>query len=124
MENEKDDSRKGADQVIIDLARRAVSSSVKSLMSTEEGIRNIISAILPKDLVTDLLAHIEGQFDDFRKDLVTMLGNEMRHFNEKLDIAAETKKVLDGLELEMTVKLSLKDKNKKKTKTGRSKKKA
>ena len=116
MENNKDENRKGADQLIIDLARRAVSSSVKSLLSTEEGIRNIISAILPKDLVKDLLIHVEGQFDEFRKDLVKTLGREIRHFGEKVDIAAEIKKVLDGMELDLQMKLALKNKTKDKKK--------
>lgn len=116
MENDRDDNRKGADQLIIDLARRAVSSSVKSLLSTEEGIRNIIGAILPKDLVTDLLMHIEGQFDELRKDLVQTLGKEIRHFGDKLDIVADTKKILDGMEVEINLKLALKDKKRAKTK--------
>ena len=111
----RDDTRKGADQVIIDLARRAVASSVKSLLSTEEGIRNLISAILPKDLVKDLLNHMESQLDEFRKDLVKTLGKEMRHYVDHLDIGTEVKKVLDGLELDIHVNLAIKDKKKKRT---------
>ncbi len=124
MENDKDDSRKSADQVIIDLARRAMATSLKSLLSTEEGIRNIISAVLPKDLIRELLLHIGGQFDEFRKDLVETLGQEIRHFGDTLDIAEETKKILDGLELEINIKLALKDnKHKKSSKTSTKAKK-
>ena len=112
----RDDSKKGVDQGIIDLARWAVSSSVKSLLSTEEGIRNLIGAVLPKDLVKDLLNHIESQFEEFRKDLVKTLGKEMRHYGDNLDVGGEIKKVLEGLELDVHVTMSISSKTKKRKK--------
>ena len=115
---DRDDSKKG-DQSLSDFAKRAL----QSILSTEEGIRNIITAILPTDLVKDMANSVIKQMEGFRKDLVAALAQEMRRFGDNVDLTEIAKNVVDGLELDINVTIKIKD-TKKKTgkKSKRSKK--
>ena len=109
----QEDAKRG-DQAFVDIARRALQSSLKSLLSTEEGIRNLLAAILPTDLVRDLFQSVASQVEGFRKDLVKALAREIRYFIDNLDIGEEARKVLTGLDFEVKVSVKIREAKEKK----------
>ncbi len=92
-------ARKGTEGIIFDLARKAVGTSVKSLLSTEEGLRALVGAMVPKEVGQ----YVRGELSQLRKDFLEALVDEMTHFLNRVDPAAEIQKVLSGLTFDVHV---------------------
>lgn len=104
-----DDSahRKGTEGIIFDLARKAVTTSVKSLLSTEEGLRALVGAIVPKEVGQ----YVRGELSQLRKDFLEAVVGEMTRFLNRVDPATEIQKMLTGLtfDVHVTVGVSRKE---------------
>jgi len=99
--------RKGTEGIIFDLARKAVTTSVKSLLSTEEGLRALVGAIVPKEVGQ----YVRGELSQLRKDFLEAVVGEMTRFLNRVDPATEVQKMLSGLtfDVHVTVGVSKKD---------------
>ncbi|MBM4388743.1 MAG: hypothetical protein FJ088_13460 [Deltaproteobacteria bacterium] len=99
---ERDENREGGERrspegAIFDIAKKAVSTSVKTLLSSDEGLKSVITNIVPKDLKS----HIEAQLKDFKGELTNLMSGEFKRFLDRIDIAGEAKKVLTGMKIEI-----------------------
>lgn len=95
--------RRGMDGMILDLARKAVSTSVKSLLSSEEGLRALIGAMVPKEIGQ----YVSRELAAFRSGFLEAVTGEMSRFLERIEPAAELQKVLDGMEFDVHVKVGV-----------------
>jgi len=96
---EEGGGRKGTEGIIFDLARKAVTTSVKSLLTTEEGVRALVGAVVPKEVGQ----YVRGELSQLRKDFLEALVGEMTRFLNRVDPAAEIQKVLSGLTFDVHV---------------------
>ena len=95
--------RRGVDGVIFDIARKAVASSVKSLLSSEEGLRALIGAMVPKEIGQ----YVSRELEAFRRGFLEAIKGEMSRFLDRIEPAAEVQKVLDGMEFDVHVKVGV-----------------
>ncbi len=95
--------RRGMDGMIFDIARKAVASSVKSLLSSEEGLRALIGAIVPKEIGQ----YVSRELAAFRSGFLEAITGEISRFLDRIDPAAEIQKVVDGLEFDIHVKMGV-----------------
>jgi len=95
--------RRGMDGVIFDIARKAVATSVKSLLSSEEGLRALIGAMVPKEIGQ----YVSRELAAFRSGFLDAITGEMSRFLNRIDPAVEVQRVLDGLEFDVHVKVGV-----------------
>jgi hypothetical protein len=95
--------RRGMDGVIVDLARKAVATSVKSLLSSEEGLRALIGAMVPKEIGQ----YVSRELAAFRSGFLEAMTGEISRFLDRIDPAAEIQKVVDGMEFDIHVKVGV-----------------
>jgi hypothetical protein len=98
---------KRGEGIIGELAKKAVASSVSALLSSEEGIRALIGAIVPREVG----AYVGKELSVLRAEFLKALTVEMSRFLERIDPATEMKKIVDGLtfDVHMTVSVSKRD---------------
>lgn len=95
--------RRGAEGVIFDIARKAVVGSVRSILSSEDGIRALIGAIVPKEVGQAVLREIAT----LRTETVRAVVGEVGRFLERLDPAVEVQKVLSGLRFDVHLRVEV-----------------
>lgn len=95
--------RRGMDGVIVDLARKAVTTSVKSLLSSEEGLRALIGAMVPKEIGQ----YVSRELAAFRSGFLEAMTGEVSRFLARIDPAAEVQKVVDGMEFDIHIKVGM-----------------
>mgnify|MGYP001005638086 CR=1 FL=1 len=95
--------RRGMDGVIVELARKAVATSVKSLLSSEEGLRALIGAMVPKEIGQ----YVSRELAAFRSGFLEVMTGEVSRFLARIDPAAEVQKVVDGMEFDIHVKVGV-----------------
>ncbi len=103
LPNEGHAPRKVTEGIVFDFARKAVASSVKSLLSTEEGLRAVVGAIVPKEVGQ----YVRGELSQLRKDFLEAVVRELTSFLERLDPATEIQKVLSGLTFDVHLTLGI-----------------
>jgi len=99
--------RRGTEGVIFDIARKAVASSVRSLLSSEDGLRALIGAMVPKEVGQTIIRELSTQLATLRTEAVNAIIGELTLFLRNLDPAAEVQKVLTGLEFDVHVKVGV-----------------
>lgn len=99
--------RRGTEGMLFDLARKAVGTSVKSILSTEEGLRALVGAMVPKEVGQT----VRGELTQLRKDFLEAVVREMTRFLNRVDPATEVQKILAGLvfDVHVTVGVTRKD---------------
>jgi hypothetical protein len=107
-----DDSTRRPDG-LSDLIKKGISTGVKSVLLTEEGVRNIIADLMPKEISTTVRTHLDG----LKKDLYTTLVNEFSSFLEHVDVAGEMKKLLSGMTVEIKTEITFVEKGRTRTRT-------
>ncbi len=88
-----------ADSLIADLAKKAVASSVGALLSSEEGIRALVGAMVPKEIG----AYVARELSQLRSELMKALRGEVSRFLGRIDLAEELKKAISGLTFDVHV---------------------
>ncbi|MEW5852979.1 MAG: hypothetical protein AB2A00_29620 [Myxococcota bacterium] len=90
---------------VADVFRRAVLGGMGSLLTTEEGLRSVVSELkLPKEAVGYLLQ----QADRTKADLIKALGRELRSFLDNVDITHLVTRAMTGLTLEIKAEVRFK----------------
>jgi len=84
-----------------DLIKKGISSGVKSVLLTEEGVRSVIADLVPREISSTVKAHVDG----LKKELYTTLVNEFSTFLEHADIAGEMKKFFSGMKVEIKTEI-------------------
>ncbi|MBM4373314.1 MAG: hypothetical protein FJ098_16780 [Deltaproteobacteria bacterium] len=97
------DDRGGRLDGLQDLLRRTVSSGVRGVLNTEEGIRNMVGELLPKEIG----AYIKAQVETMRQDLSAAVIREFTTFLKTLDLPADLRKLLDGMKITVHAEIHL-----------------
>lgn len=95
--------RRGAEGMIFDIARKAVVGSVRSILSSEDGIKALIGAIVPKEVGQTVLREVAN----LRTETVRAVVAEIGRFLERLDPAVEIQKILSGLRFDVHVSVEI-----------------
>ena len=99
---EEDQSRAGG---VADFVRRAVSSGVGALFTTEEQVRRAVGDLkLPKEM----LGALAGQAERTRSELSGVLRKELRRFLNSEAFKAQLLDLLSGVTLEVKAEIRLK----------------
>lgn len=86
---------------IPDLIRKAVSSSIRSVLSSEETMRKIAAAVIPKDAVNYLFS----QLDNSKNEILRIFGKELRQFLERINLGQELQKILTSVSFEIKTEI-------------------
>lgn len=95
--------RRGAEGVIFDIARKAVAGSVRSILSSEDGVKALIGAIVPKEVGQTILREVAT----LRTETVRAVVAEFARFLERLDPAVEVQRVLNGLRFDIHLRVDI-----------------
>lgn len=82
-------------------ARRAVEAGVNRMLSTEDGIRAIVGAVLPREV----LGRVGDQLDTAKSEAVAAVGREMRSFLANLNVGEELAKILTSVSFEVRMQV-------------------
>jgi len=80
-----------------DALRRAVISGIQAVFTTEESVRAIVGALVPKELMTAVGKQLDGAKDD----ALRLIGREVREFLEHINIGEELRKILTSVSFEI-----------------------
>ena len=95
--------RRGPEGALFDIARKAVAGSVRSILSSEDGIKALIGAVVPKEVGQAILRELAT----LRTETVRAVVAETTRFLERLDPAQEMQKVLSGLRFDVHVRIEI-----------------
>lgn len=84
-----------------DVVRRAVVTGVRSFLQTEEGLRSVLGAMVPKEAVT----YIAQQLDSSKNDVLRIVSRELREFLQHIDLGGEVQKILTSISFEITTQI-------------------
>jgi hypothetical protein len=94
--------RKGLDQLLPDVVKRAVYAGLGAVFSTEEGIRRIASDFhLPKDVANYLMHQASASKDE----VLRIVAKELRTFLETVNISQELQKLLTSVSFEIKTEI-------------------
>jgi len=85
-----------------DLIKGAISTGVKTVFTSEEGLRSAISDFVPKEVS----AYVKTQVDGVKKELYSTLVSQFSTFLERLDLGKEVRKALSGMRVEIKTEIT------------------
>lgn len=80
-----------------DLVRRAVNTSINTMLTTEEGVRAVVGAVAQKDLLNSAVAGVDAT----RREAVAIIAREIHAFLENLNVGEELAKILTSVSFEI-----------------------
>jgi hypothetical protein len=92
--DKSDDGTRRSDG-ISDLIKGAISTGVKSVLVTEEGVRGLLGDFIPKEISATVKAHLDG----LKKEMYATFLKEFSQFLEKADIAQELRRFVSGMKV-------------------------
>ena len=101
-ERDKSDDPHRRGDGLSDFIKKGISTGVKSVLLTEEGVRNALGDLMPREISATVKAHLEG----LKKELYTTVVNEFSQFLQHVDVSTELKKVLSGMKVEIRTEIS------------------
>jgi hypothetical protein len=107
-EFERNDETQRRGDALSDFIKKGISTGVKSVLLTEEGLRNTLGELMPKEISATVKAHVDG----LKKELYSTVVKEFSQFLEHMDIATELKKVLEGMRVEIHTEVTFTQKEK------------
>lgn len=114
MSNEQDrsnDPGKRGDS-LSNLVKGAISTGVRSVLVTEEGIRGVVSDFLPKEMT----GYVKTQIDGIKKDVYQAVVTEVVTFLHQLDLASVARNVLTNVKMKVHIEVEFEDRERDKAK--------
>jgi hypothetical protein len=99
-----DNAEKKSDGVLTELARKAVASSVSKLMETEGFVREMMKA-----MGREFAAYIGREIHGLRQEVVGQATGAITDWLDKVNIADEVRKSLNGMTFDINVKVHVTD---------------
>jgi len=99
-----DMGRKG--DSLSNLVKGAISTGVRSVLVTEEGIRAVVSDLLPKEMT----GYVKTQIDGIKKDVYQAVMSEVVTFLRQLDVATVARDVLTNVRIKVNLEVEFEDK--------------
>ena len=90
-------SQDGVEGFIPELVRKAVERSVQTLLQSEEGMRSVVSALMPREVLSNVVQQLDGA----KRDAVAAVGREMQTFLQNLNVGEELTKILTSVRFEI-----------------------
>ena len=84
-----------------EIIKKAVVAGLKSVIGTEEGVRSLASAAIPRDALNYLLQ----QIDNSKNEILRIVSREIRVFLEQVNIGSEIQKILTSLTFEIKTEI-------------------
>lgn len=86
---------------IPELIKKAVVSAVKSILQSEETMRKIAAAVIPKDAVNYLFS----QLDNSKNEILRIFARELHQFLEQINLGTELQKILTSVSFEIKTEI-------------------
>ncbi len=80
-----------------DLVKKAVSTGINTMLTTEEGVRAVVGAVADKDIIGTAVSGVDAT----RKEAVAIIGREVQQFLESLNLSEEITKILTSVSFEI-----------------------
>jgi hypothetical protein len=87
----------GVEGFIPELVRKAVERSVQAVLQSEEGMRGVVSALMPREVLSNVVQQLDGA----KRDVVTAVGRELQSFLQNLNVGEELTKILTSVRFEV-----------------------
>ncbi len=81
--------------------RKNLTARLQKMLSTDEGVRALVGAVVPKELIANTLEQVDGA----RNEAVAIVGRELRTFLEHLDVGEELAKILTSVSFEIRMEV-------------------
>lgn len=98
---ELDDLTGDAPDVAHERLRKNIAARITRLITTEEGLRTVVGAVVPKELIASTL----DQVDATKSEAMAMVGRELRTFLDHLDVGEELAKILTAVSFEIRLEV-------------------
>jgi len=89
--------------IVPDFMKKAIQGSVRSLVSSEEGIRAIIREVLPKELT----GYVKEVIDAAKTEGLRIVSAQTREFLERLDVDALATHLVENYRIRVRLDLEL-----------------
>ena len=94
--------RERLEKLLPDVVRRAINAGTTAFSSTEDGIRRLVSEFnLPRDVAAYLIMQASASKDE----VLRIIGSEVRHFLETVNLSGELQKLLTSLSFEIKTEI-------------------
>jgi hypothetical protein len=93
--------------IVPDFMKKAIQGSVRSLVSSEEGIRAILREVLPKELV----GYVKEVVDAAKVEGLRIVSAQTRDFLERLDVDALAAHLVENYRIRVRLDLELEPKH-------------
>jgi len=108
MDRDRNDDGSRRSDGISDFIKKGISTGVKSVLLTEEGVRNVITDFVPKEISASVKGHVEG----LKKELYSTIVSEFTSFLEHADLAGEMRKFFSGVKIRVSTEIEFIEKPK------------
>jgi hypothetical protein len=96
--------KKSPDGMLVELAKKALVTSVTRILETEGFVREMVKAVT-REVAGYVIREIEG----LRQEVVEQAGSQLGSYLDRIDLAKEARKTLDGLSFDVNIKVKIKD---------------
>lgn len=94
--------RERLEKLLPEVVRRAISAGSTALLTTEDGIRKLVSEMnLPRELAAYLMMHASSSKDE----VLRIISQETRRFLESVNLSGELQKLLTSLSFEIKTEI-------------------
>ena len=101
--------KKESSDRISDWIKKTVLTGMGAVFLTEEGIRNVLGEVkMPKNVVSAII----NQADKTKREISKVFAHELRFFLDKIEVDKIIKKILEGQEVEINMKIKFNSSNK------------
>ena len=80
-----------------ELVKKAVSTGINTMLSTEEGVRAVVDAVAQKDIIGSAVNGVDAT----RKEAMSLVGREVGSFLDNLNLSEEIAKILTSVSFEI-----------------------
>ncbi len=111
MDKDRTDDGMRKSDGLSDLLRGAISSGVRSVFMTEEGVRSVLSELVPRELGV----YLKSQVDAAKKEVYQAFVTEFTRFLREIDLGRELRQALEGIRIRVQVDVEFEPKATKST---------
>jgi hypothetical protein len=94
--------RERLEKLLPDVVRRAINAGTTAFSSTEDGIRRLVSEF---NLPRDVAAYLVMQASASKDEVLRIIGSELRHFLQTVNLSGELQKLLTSLSFEIKTEI-------------------
>lgn len=93
--------------IVPDFMKKAIQSSVRSLLSTEEGIRTVLREMLPREL----FGYVKEVIDAGKNEGLRIVAEQTSEFLERMDVETLAQLIVDNYRIKVNLEIELEPKD-------------